>query len=342
MMLAILPSNPLAELQNILTAIQLAIQPCNRPFRQLSLPPAGRKTIHPHRMPSTHKSSKEASLLPETRTMLPESPPSTRSARVIAVMNNKGGVGKTTTVTNLAHAFAILGKRVLVVDNDGQHNTTSILLGQELPEVTRGMAELYLDSEHRPLSDFIIPTTVEGVDLIPATKELKNIDLPLIRSVRGQYMDILVRLLRYKLSPEALQGYDLVLIDCAPEWSLKARNAVAAAHDILIPVMYGSFELTGIGHLIEDLNDFIAKEVLDVRIAGIVPIKVDHRINDTIYWLDELKTAWPQYITPQIRYNADLMKSQRRWATIFQTHPNSKCAEDYIGLALYLSDRIAR
>lgn len=265
--------------------------------------------------------------------------PTRKPPRIMAIANNKGGVGKSTTTTNLAHAFVRLGRRVLVLDNDGQHNTTSTLLGQQIVTPAKGMAQLYLDEANRPVTDFIVPTTIEGVDLIPADATLKEIDVPLIQSPRGRRPELLYRILRHKLHHPGLSHYDIVLIDCAPEWALKTKNAVVAATEILIPVMYGSYEMTGIGHLLEDINRFAAEMMLSVRIAGIVPIRVDHRTNGTIQWVETLKATWPRYVTPQIRYNSKATAAQQRWGTIFQTFPNSKCAEDYMGLAHYLLGR---
>jgi len=146
--------------------------------------------------------------------------------RIIALANQKGGVGKTTTTVNLGAALAAQGKRVLVVDLDPQANAT-LWLGVDLRTLDQSMYHVLVKDV--PLTAIIRPSTVEGIDLAPAHLDLSAADLELVNSFEREI------LLKGNLAAVA-DRYDYILIDCPPSLSLLTINALVAAREVLIPL----------------------------------------------------------------------------------------------------------
>ena len=162
-----------------------------------------------------------------------------RGPRIIAVANQKGGVGKTTTTINLGAALAKSGERVLIVDLDPQGNaSTGLGIEPDMREFTT--YELLL--ENAPLSDVIQGTSDENLMIIPATVDLSSADIELISNEKRSY------LLHDALRQTAMDGYalDYVLIDCPPSLNLLTVNAMVAAHSVLVPLQSEFFALEGL------------------------------------------------------------------------------------------------
>jgi chromosome partitioning protein len=188
---------------------------------------------------------------------------------IMAIANQKGGVGKTTTATNLAAALAELGARVVLVDIDPQGNA-STGLGVEQKDRTPNTYDLMFSGA--PLSDILRPTAHRLLSVAPATGDLSSADVELVSKERRSYL--LHDALRHQ--PKA-DGPDFILIDCPPSLSLLTINALVAAHSVLVPLQTEFFALEGLSQLMLTVRTVRAASNPDLRIEGVVLTMADSR-----------------------------------------------------------------
>ena len=191
-------------------------------------------------------------------------------ARIIAIANQKGGVGKTTTAINLAAALAEMGKRVLLIDLDPQGNAST---GLGVGQADRKLTTYDLLIEDAPLQDVVVQTSVKGVWLCPATTDLSSADIAL---VANENRSVLLRdALR---QPEIMDfGFHYILIDCPPSLSLLTVNAMVGAQSVLVPLQSEFFALEGLSQLMLTVREVRATANPDLRIEGVLLTMYDSR-----------------------------------------------------------------
>lgn len=242
--------------------------------------------------------------------------------QIITITNNKGGVGKTTTVVNLAAGLALSGRRVLVIDCDPQANATFALLGPMPPEHT-----LYdvLIANTSSLADAIRSTNSPGVDLVPSAITLSAADI-VLAGVPGRE-----KLLARRL--KAVTGYDYVLLDTPPSLGVLTVNSLTTAHEVFIPVGVGTFALIGIALLEDTIAQLKENLELDgLRVTGAIATLSDRTrvAQDTLAALEShfggrlFETVIPR--------NKDIEEAHSRAQSIFAYAPHSRGGEAYAAL----------
>ena len=191
--------------------------------------------------------------------------------KIIAVANQKGGVGKTTTSVNLGHALAEKGQRILIVDLDPQGNATSALGMQELE--SESLYEALLGDGS--IVDKILPTRIEGLFLVPANLDLAGVEVEIVRM--GDHLTRLTKTLSILRNDQA---FDFILLDCPPSLGILMTNALAAADELLTPIQCEYFALEGLVKIVRVVEQVRGSGANDqLEIGGIVMTMFDSRTN---------------------------------------------------------------
>jgi chromosome partitioning protein len=245
-------------------------------------------------------------------------------AKVIAITNQKGGVGKTTTAINLGASLAANDLRVLLIDFDPQGNSTSGLGIDKNPE-NLTIYNALLDG--LPIGDVRIKTDCEGLDIVPADKNLVGANLDLVDLPEREYK------LKHALAP-IRDEYDYILIDCPPALDLLTLNAMVAADSVLIPIQCEFFALEGISQLIDTIEKIRESFSHPLKIEGILLTMFDDRTNLTRQVADDLKDFFTDDVLDTvIPRTIRLAEAPSYGKPILMYDPRSRGAESYIKLA---------
>jgi chromosome partitioning protein len=244
-------------------------------------------------------------------------------SRTVAIVNQKGGVGKSTTAVNLGASLAILGRRVLLVDIDPQGNTTSGL-GIDKRALERDVYGVLLSDV--ALVEATVSTAVANLDLVPATLALAGAEIELVAA--------LSRETRLRRALEAAPTYDFVLIDCPPSLGLLTLNALTAASEVLIPVQAEYYALEGLSQLTNIVERVRQALNPDLRITGVLVTMFDGRTRLASDVLDEVNAFFPtQVFRTQIPRNVRLSEAPSYGKPVALFDLKSRGAQAYLALA---------
>jgi chromosome partitioning protein len=250
-------------------------------------------------------------------------------SRIIAVVNQKGGVGKTTTAINLAAELAAMGKFVLLVDIDPQGNATSGI-GINHREVAHGVYHAIIGE--KSFKDIVHPTSVDGLRAAPATLDLAGANVELVPLDRREHR------LRDSLA-EVRNEYDYILIDCPPSLGLLTLNGLVAAEEVLIPVQTEYLALEGLGQLIETIELVRQNLQPGLQVLGVVMTMYDERNRLSQAVFRDLYQYFPNKIFRSvIPRNVRLAEAPSYGKSIRHFDPTSRGARAYEKLAREIAE----
>ena len=241
--------------------------------------------------------------------------------KAIAIFNQKGGVGKTTTNINLAACLAIRGKRVLVLDIDPQGNTTSGI-GVTKRNLKNTVYNILIDKNYDPRKA-IIKTNIENLDLIPASVDLAGAEVELV-GMEGRENALKVGLEKIK------DDYDYLFIDCPPSLGLLTINSLAAVDSVLVPIQCEFYALEGVSQLVSTIE--LVKRSLNpkLEIQGVILSMFDGRTNLSLQVVQEVKRYFGNKVYATIiPRNVRLAEAPSYGMPITEYDPKSKGAEAY-------------
>ncbi|MGB4370820.1 MAG: AAA family ATPase [Dethiobacteria bacterium] len=251
-------------------------------------------------------------------------------ARIIAIANQKGGVGKTTTAVNLSAAMAQLGERVLLLDIDPQGNTTSGI-GFSKKVIKLCIYDALING--LPLERIILASRWKNLFVVPATIQLAGAEIELVPTVSREVK------LKEALAPVA-EDYSIIIIDCPPSLGLLTLNALTAASGVLIPIQCEYYALEGLGQLMNTIS-LVRKHLnQSLQIEGVVLTMYDSRTNLSEQVVEEVRGYFQERVYRTIiPRNVRLSEAPSHGLHIFEYDPRSKGAEVYLALAREVTGR---
>ncbi len=257
-------------------------------------------------------------------------------AKVIAFVNQKGGVGKTTSSINLAASLGLLGKKTLLVDLDPQGNSTTGV-GINKGENKASIYELFVN--RASLKDVVIKTNFKNLYVIPASINLAGVDMELMEMSKQDPSFVAQTQLKKQIS-QVVDVFDYIILDCPPSLGLITTNALAASNSVIIPVQCEFFALEGIMQLLNSI--MIAQKKLNptLDIEGVLLTMLDNRTNLGLEVVEEIKSYFKDKVYDTIIPRlVRLSEAPSHGKPIHAYDPKSRGTEAYINLAKEVIER---
>ncbi len=245
-------------------------------------------------------------------------------AKIISIVNQKGGVGKTTTAINLAASLAVLEFKTLLVDADPQANSTSGT-GFDPRNIRTGLYEVIINEI--PAKDAVLKTEFEHLDIMPSNIDLVGAEIELINLPNRE------RIMKHALE-KLSKNYDFIIIDCSPSLGLITTNALVASHSVIIPVQCEYFALEGLGKLLNTVKIIQQNLNTELQIEGLLLTMYDMRLRLSNQVVEEVKTHFQQLVFDTIiQRNTKLSEAPGFGKPVITHDAESRGAVNYLNLA---------